>query len=173
MSSFPAVTSRFRLFYAVRALALGVCVLAAAESCTSVKDDEPAVPSQPGAVQPDTSGTLLTEASACSQLDSGESKARSDLGCASAKHVCPDYIRPAGGADCFAYDKGSVTACVKLYGTFTSCEDFDVHPCLITAVSQCDVGAGGEGGMGAAGAAAFEAAGSGGAPVDSVAGAGG
>jgi hypothetical protein len=178
MPSFPAVTSRIRLFRAARVLALGACLLGAAESCTSIKDDEPAVPSQPGAVQPDTTGKSLTEASACSELDTAESKARSDLGCASAKHLCPDYIRPAGGAGCFSYDQGSVTACVKLYGTFESCDDFDVHPCLITAVSECEnggsagaAGMSGEGGMG--GAPALDAAGSGGAPVDNAAGAGG
>jgi hypothetical protein len=164
--------SRIRLFRAARALALGMCVLGAVESCTSVKDDEPSVPSQPGAVQPDTTGVLLDEASACSQLDNAEKSARSDLGCSAATHTYPDYIRPAGGAACFAYDKGSVAACVKLYQGFTACTDFDVHPCLITAVSQCDVGAGGEGGMG--GAAPVEAAaGAGGAPVDNAAGAGG
>jgi hypothetical protein len=174
MPSLPAVISRIRLFRAARALALGVCVLGAAESCTSVKDDEPSVPSQPGAVQPGTTGTLIDEATACSQLTKAEASARSDLGCAAVKNVCPDYIRPAGGASCFAYDKGSVAGCVTVYQGFTSCDDFDAHPCLATAVSQqCDDGAGGEGGAGGISGVPADAAGSGGAPVESAAGAGG
>ena len=133
----------------VRALCLGLLAFATVASCSSVKDDEAFVPSTPGAVQPAPSGKFVDEASACSQLTTAESKARSDLKCDAAKHSCPDYIRPAGGEGCFEYDQGTVTACAKLFGTFTSCDDFDANPCLVTAKSSC-TDSDGQGGAGGA-----------------------
>ncbi len=154
----------------LRALCLGMLALAAAVSCTSVKDTESYVPSQPGAVQPDTTGKFVAEDSACSQLTKAEAKARSGLSCDAAKRTCPDYIRPAGGEGCFEYDQGSIDACVKLYGTFESCDDFDAHPCLLTAKSSCTDGDG-EGGSG--GASSSNEGGMGGTVALPEAGAGG
>jgi hypothetical protein len=152
--SVPVYASRSFRAASLRALCFSLLALAAAASCSSAKDTEAFVPSMPGAVQPDTNGTLVDEATACSKLTKAESSARSDLGCEAAKHSCPDYIRPAGGAACFRYDEGSVEGCVKLFGTFTQCDDFEQHPCLLSAVSKCsDLGAAGEGGMGGMGGA--------------------
>lgn len=131
----------------LRAFWLGAFALVAAVSCTSVNDSEADVPAQPGAVQPETNGKLVTEASACSQLTAAEAKARSALKCDSVKRSCPDYIRPAAGG-CFEYDQGSINACSKLFDGFASCDDFDAHPCLVSAApaSGCANGEGGAGG---------------------------
>jgi hypothetical protein len=160
-----------------RALCLSLLALAVGASCSSAKDTEATVPSRPGAVQPDTSGTPIDETSACSQLSKAESSARSALGCDAVKLTCPDSIRPAGGEGCFVYDQDSINKCATLFDTFTSCDDFDKHPCLVTAVSHCTTGGYGEAGMagmaGTAGAAALPGEGGGGAADSSSAGAGG
>jgi hypothetical protein len=142
----------------LRALWLGAFAIIAVAGCTSANDSESEVPAQPGAVQPETSGKPVAEDAACSQLTEAEAKARSGLKCDSVKRSCPDYIRPAAGEGCFDYDQGSISACIKLFDSFGSCDDFDAHPCLVTAVpaSGCagaDGGAGGglgEGGSGGA-----------------------
>lgn len=133
----------------LRGLCLGLFAVAAAVACTSVKDDATPVTSDYGAVQPDTNGKFVTEDSACAQLTSAETKARSQLSCDAAKRGCPEYIRPAGGEGCFEYDQGSVAGCAKLYAAFTSCADFDAHPCLLSAKSSC-TDSDGEGGSGGA-----------------------
>jgi hypothetical protein len=157
---------------AARAVCLALLALAAAASCTSAKDTEDYVPSQPGAVQPKTNGQPIDEATACADLTKAETSARSMLSCPAAKHTCPDYIRPVGGADC-SYDEGSVTECAKQFGTFTDCDDFDEHPCIVTArCTAGDTGEGGTGGMGGAGAPA-EGGSAGLLDVSSSAGAGG
>ncbi len=145
MRSFFVPVTHTRL---LRALCLGLLAVAAAASCTTAKDTEATMPSKPGAVQPQPNGKFVTEDSACSQLTKAEAKARSGLSCDAAKHTCPDYIRPAGGEGCFEYDQGSITGCVSVFESFTSCDDFDTSPCLVTAKSSCsdDVGAGGAGG---------------------------
>src|SRR5450432_2927800 len=140
-------------------LCLSLLALAASASCSSTHDNGDFVPSQPGALQPDGGGALLKETTACAELDQAENDARKALGCEPAPHQCPDYIRPAGGADCFEYDKTSIDACRASYQSFASCDQFDGHPCLITAVSKC-AGAGGGGGTGVAeGGAAGQGAG--------------
>jgi len=170
-SSAPA--SKNQSLRAARAVSLALLATVAAASCTSAKDTEDYVPSQPGAVQPKTNGQPIDEATACADLSKAESSARSLLGCDAAKHTCPDYIRPAGGADCFVYDQGSVTECAKMFGTFTDCSDFDLHPCIVTAKSQCTAGAAGEGGMGGIAGASAEGGAAGMTPMSSSAGAGG
>ena len=157
-----------------RALCLSLLALAVGASCSSAKDTEATVPSRPGAVQPDTSGTPIDEASACSQLSKAEASARSALGCDAAKLTCPDAIRPAGGEGCFFYDQDSVKKCATLFDSFTSCDDFDKHPCLVTAISHCTTGGAGEGGTaGMGGGAAAPGEGGAGAADSSSAGAGG
>jgi len=155
-----------------RAVCLALLATVAAASCTSAKDTEDYVPSQPGAVQPKTNGQPIDEATACADLSKAEASARSMLGCNAAKHTCPDYIRPAGGA-CFVYDQGSVTECAKTFGTFTACSDFDLHPCIVTATSPCTSGDTGEGGTGGIGGAPAEGGAAGMMVVSSSAGAGG
>jgi hypothetical protein len=174
MSPSSALASKNRSLRAARAVCLALVALAAAVSCTSAKDTEDFVPSQPGAVQPDSNGNLIDEATACSDLTKAESNARSMLGCAAAKHTCPDYIRPVGGADCFKYDQGSVNGCVAKFAAFTDCDDFDQHPCIVTAIatSQCTTADTSEGGMGGMGGAPAEG-GSAGADLSNSAGAGG
>ncbi len=165
--------SQIRLFRAARAVCLGLGALATAASCTSVKDDEDYVPSQPGAVQPTASGTQLSESAACERLTNAEDDARSALRCKPASHSCPADIRPAGGADCFMYDEGSIDACAELYQDFTSCDAFDQRPCLITATSSCaEAGEGGQGGEGGVSGATRvpSEAGNGGASGDAGAG---
>ena len=165
----------FRFFVPVtrsrveRALCLGLLAVGVLASCTTAPDTEAAVPSKPGAVQPEGSGSFEeAEDSACAQLTQAEAKARSGLGCDAVKRSCPDYIRPVGSEACFKYDQGSVSACAKRFEMFTSCDDFEAQPCLVTARS-CDQGEGGAGGApsdsegGAAGALVVPAdAGSGG-----------
>lgn len=130
--------------------------LATALSCSSQKDSQAYVPSAPGAVQPDGGGRLVAEATACGQLKTAESSARQALGCEAVTRACPQSIRPAGGASCFQYDQLSIDACVTRYASFESCDDFVLHPCLISALSDC--GAAAEGGAGgAAGAPASPA----------------
>ena len=121
-----------------------------AASCTSTPDTADVVPALPGAFQPDAGGPLIDEATACAKLSQAESKSRSALGCDPLKRDCPAYIRPAGGADCFLYSQASVDGCSELYASFSSCDQFEQRPCLVTAVSNCVlvVGAGGQGGAG-------------------------
>jgi hypothetical protein len=174
MAPLSAPAYRFRLLRAARAVCLVSLALLAAASCTSAKDTEDYVPSQPGAVQPEANGKLIDEATACSTLSKAESSARSMLGCDAAKRTCPDYIRPAGGADClFEYDQGTVNACAKQLDTFTSCDDFDLHPCLVTAKSNCATDDTSEGGSGGMGGAPAEGGSSGMVDLSSPAGAGG
>jgi hypothetical protein len=111
--------------------------LALGSACTESEDTQDYVPSERGAVQPDAGGALLDEATACSMLESAEAKARAALGCAAAARECPGFIRPAGAEACFEYSRTSVTGCATLYDSFASCDDFERHPCLISAVSKC------------------------------------
>ncbi|MES1175015.1 MAG: hypothetical protein ABUL62_11890 [Myxococcales bacterium] len=141
---------------------LSCAVLVAAASCTSQKDTEAYVPSGRGAVQPEASGPLLAEDVACNKLKVAESDARSALSCPAVTRACPGYIRPAGGASCFQYSQGSIDGCSDLYASFTTCSDFDAHPCLVSAVDKCDVapdpsGEGGAGGSGGAPSTAGDA----------------
>ena len=122
-----------------------------AASCSSAHDTADVVPAEPGAFQPDAGGKLIDEASACAALTKAERDARAALGCDAVTHDCPAYIRPAGGADCFVYDQASVDGCKVLFDSFTSCDDFDQRPCLVTAESRCDAV---DSGVAAAGGAA-------------------
>jgi uncharacterized membrane protein YgcG len=123
-----------------------VLASAGALSCSSVKDTEATVPSQRGAVQPDGGGALVTEADACDKLTKAEKQARAALSCPAVTRECPGYIRPAGNDACYLYDQASIDGCTTLFRQFTSCEDFALHPCLISASSLCDTGEGGAGG---------------------------
>jgi hypothetical protein len=176
MAPSSALASKNWLLRTARALCLALLGLAAAASCTSAKDTEDYVPSQPGAVQPapTKNGNVEDEATACSALTKAESSARSMLGCEAAKRTCPDYIRPAGGAECFVYDQGSVVECAKDFSMFTDCADFDSHPCLVIAIagSQCSTNTG-EGGMGGVSGGSAEGGGGGMVDASNSAGAGG
>ena len=151
-SQLSSVSASMSLSRAVSWVCLSCVLLAAAASCTSQKDTEAYVPSGRGAVQPEASGALLSEGVACSKLKNAESSARSALSCPAVTRACPDYIRPAGGADCFQYSQGSIDGCADLYASFTTCADFDAHPCLISAVDKCDVAPEPTGEAGASGA---------------------
>jgi hypothetical protein len=150
MRSFPVKVFDPRL---LRALCLSMFAVVAAASCTTAKDTESYVPSKVGVVQPEPNGQLVDEASACAQFTKAEAKARADLSCDAVKRTCPAFIRPAGGEGCFQYDQGTINGCVKLFGTFTTCDDFDANPCVLSAKSSCDQGAGEGGAAGAGGAA--------------------
>ena len=151
MSRVPAPMNRARLLRSLGrrspALLVVLAALAAPLSCSSLKDSEATVPSQRGAIQPDGGGALVPEASACSQLKAAESSARSALGCDGAARACPESIRPAGNDACYLYDQASIDGCIGLFKQFSSCEDFTLHPCLITVGSSCDMGEGGAGGV--------------------------
>lgn len=162
-----SVESRTRLS---RSLSLSALALLVVLSCSKANDTQDYVPSQRGAVQPDAGGAAITEDAACAQLKKAEADARAELGCDALKAVCPSYIRPAGSTGCFAYSQASVNGCKALYQSFNGCEDFELHPCLITAIpdAECGAPAPGEGGAGGAsgvpaGAAGDTAAGAGGA----------
>jgi len=143
-----------------RLLIPGLLALAVAAACSSTHDTGDYVPSQPGAMQPDAGGKLVAEDEACAALTKAEADARSALGCPSVKRDCPSYIRPAGGEGCFVYDQASIDGCSAIYRKFTACGDFDLHPCVIAAESQCTEPTMGEGGAaGAGGAAPTSAAG--------------
>ncbi len=141
-----------RRSHTVSWLSLCGVALVVAASCSKQKDTQDYVPSQRGAIQPDAGGQLRDEVTACETLTTAEASARKDLGCPAVARSCPDYIRPAGGADCFQYEQASLDGCVELFRSFTSCEDFALHPCLVSAVSKCD-SVGGEAGAGGAGGA--------------------
>jgi hypothetical protein len=147
-------STKYGRWYGLLCVSVAVAVLAA--SCSSTHDTADVVPPLPGAFQPDAGGKLIDEATACADLVQAEASARTALGCDAAKHECPSYIRPAGGAACFLYDKASLDGCTTLYASFTSCAEFEQRPCLLTAESNCDsgtgVGAGGAGGHGSGGA---------------------
>jgi len=132
-------------------------------SCSSTPDTADVIPPLPGAVQPDGGGSLVDEDTACAALVKAEADARSKLGCDAVKRTCPGFIRPAGGEGCFVYDQASIDSCRTIYAGLTSCDAFDQRPCLLTAESKCDEGAGGAGGQGGA-------AGAGGIPGASGAG---
>ncbi|HEY3252808.1 MAG TPA: hypothetical protein VGJ91_02635 [Polyangiaceae bacterium] len=154
-----ALMNRAKSRFALVALA----VLALGSACTKSKDTEDFVPSDRGAVQPDGAGALLSEASACTELKAAEAAARAALGCAAVTRECPGFIRPAGGEACFEYSQASLKGCESLYDSFSSCDDFALHPCLISALSKCAAGAAG-GAPGAAGSSSDAgAAGEGGA----------
>ena len=123
----------------LRGASLSALFVAVAASCSNPKDDEDFVPSEPGADQPKAGGAQLAEAAACDSLKAADTAARKALSCPANKAVCPAYIRPAGvGDDCFQYSKNSVDACVSAIGEYTTCEDFESHPCLVTALpKQC------------------------------------
>lgn len=110
-----------------------------------------------GARQPAAGGfsEVLNEDEACLVLSQAETEARERLGCAEMQRDCPASIRPGGACDGFAYDASSVAACVEVIADYTSCDDFDVRPCIVTAVPTEDScgGFGGAGGMGGAGGA--------------------
>jgi hypothetical protein len=153
-----------------RRLALAALVaLALGAACTKSEDTRDYVPSERGAVQPDAGGALLSETNACAALIAAEAKARASLGCDTVKRQCPAFIRPAGGEACFEYSQASVKGCGSLFDSFTSCDDFTLHPCLISAVSKCD-GAGEGGASGAAGAAGAGAAGAAGEAAEAAEG---
>jgi len=121
-------------------LRLGLAALAAlavGSGCTKSEDTENYVPSERGAVQPDAGGALINELSACTELRALEADARLALRCAAVVRECPAFIRPAGGEACFEYSQASIDGCEALYASFTSCDDFVLHPCLISAVSIC------------------------------------
>ncbi|HKO51264.1 MAG TPA: hypothetical protein VJV79_26325, partial [Polyangiaceae bacterium] len=129
--------------------------------CTKSKDTEEYLPSERGAVQPDAGGPLISEGSACDELSAAEADARKAQGCGAVARQCPEFIRPAGGEACFEYSQASVKGCSALYDSFTSCDEFTRHPCLISAVSNCDgAGAGGAGGAASGDAGAAGEAGS-------------
>jgi hypothetical protein len=168
MTRVPTIAIRARR---LRWLSLSGLALGLALSCSKANDTQDYVPSQRGAVQPDAGGAQISEDAACAELEQAEADARADLGCAALEAVCPSYIRPAGSTGCFAYSQTSVDGCKALYQSFTGCEEFDLHPCLITAIpdSGCGTPVPGEGGAGGApgvpvdpGAAGDTAAGAGG-----------
>ena len=134
----------------VRSLSMCGLALALVLSCSTAKDNQGYVPSQRGAVQPDAGGAQIGEASACAELEKAQANARADLGCGALKLACPSIIRPAGNSGCFTYSQASVDGCKDFYQSFNGCEDFALHPCLITAtaVSDCGVSVSGEGGAG-------------------------
>lgn len=130
--------NRLHLLHLPWLLCVSLLTAVLAASCTSTHDTADVIPPLPGAFQPDGGGALIDEAAACAQMTDAESKARAALGCDKMKRDCPAYIRPAGGADCFVYDQASVQGCVDLYDSFTSCDNFEQRPCLVTAKSNCD-----------------------------------
>ena len=150
-----------------RVVLVGLAALALAAACTESKDTEDYAPSERGAVQPDAGGTLLSESNACALLKTAEAAARAALSCSALSRACPAFIRPAGGEGCFEYSQASVKACEAQYQTFTTCDDFARHPCLLSAVSNCE-SATGEGGAG--GAASGSAGGTGSAGENGTAG---
>lgn len=138
----------------LRSLCLSGALLAVAVSCSNPKDDEDFIPSQPGAVQPDEGGPLLAEGAACTRLQSAEAAARKALSCSASKATCPELIRPAGlGDDCYQYSQASIDECADQLDAYQSCDDFELHPCLVAAVVKTCAGSvpdpePGEGGAG-------------------------
>lgn len=134
--------------------ALGLLLAGWATACSESKDTNPVVTPKSGAFQPTPNGVTIGEADACEAITAAEDAKRSALGCGSVQRApCPEYIRPAGGSDCYEYDEGTVNECVSYYGGLTSCTDFTQKPCIVTAVptASCASASGGNGGTGGSG----------------------
>lgn len=145
--------------------AVGLLLIGWVTACSESKDTNPVITPRSGAYQPAPSGTTIDEATACDSLTAAVDAQRSALGCGSVQRApCPDYIRPAGGSDCYVYDEGTVNECVSYYGKLSSCTAFEQAPCVITAVptDACASASGGAGGSGGSGGSGGTAGGAGG-----------
>jgi hypothetical protein len=112
------------------------CVVVSA--CVSDPTVENDVPARSGAHQPGvTPGSVLSAKDACDQVLSAEKSARDQLSCAARTPapVCPSYLAVAGAMPCDSYEETTVTACVAAIGKYTSCDDFDTKPCIVTAIA--------------------------------------
>lgn len=110
-------------------------VLSACVSDPTVEND---VPARSGAHQPGVTGeSAISAKDACDQVLSAEQSARDKLSCAARTpaSVCPSYLAVAGSMPCDSYEESTVTACVTAIGEYTSCDDFDTKPCIVTAIT--------------------------------------
>ncbi len=166
-----------RATHTLAVAAVGLACAAAQVACSDATDTNDVVPATAGAFQPKANGQRTDGAAACAAITAAEDARRSSLSCGSVQRpACPEYIRPAGGADCYEYDQGTVDACVEYYGGVQSCAAFASSPCVVTAypTASCNGGAGGSGGSAGAGGSGGAAGGSGGAGgTAGAAGAGG
>ena len=132
------------MFVSLSAAAL---TMAWAMGCTTSDEDPDTGPgtggSAGGGYTPPTNGVAMSEGDACESLRGAFDKHASRLGCTYTMPICPDYIRSSGAPVCSEYDEGTVTGCADYYATFTSCGDFEMHPCHIhniqdSAPNGCD-----------------------------------
>jgi hypothetical protein len=117
------------------AVGLSCAGISACVTDPSVEND---VPARRGAYQPGaTGGSSLAAKDACDQVVSAEKSARDKLSCAAKTPApaCPSYLSVAGAMPCDSYEESTVTACVAAIGAYTSCDDFDTKPCIVTAVT--------------------------------------
>ena len=110
-------------------------------ACVSSPTEGATVPAGRGIGQPDAGdGGTLSAGAACSALVAARAAARARLSCPSEPEAdCSGsaaYVSIAGARPCDAYDAHSVDACVAAYGAYRTCTDFDVHPCVVTAVAS-------------------------------------
>lgn len=118
---------------AVGCLCLSLTGVSGCVQDPSVEDD---VPARPGAQQPEGEGeATLTAQAACDKLGEAESSARARLKCrAAAERPCEATLAIAGSLPCDAYSESTVTACVATMAHYSACSDFDLAPCVVTAV---------------------------------------
>ncbi len=119
-----------------------LAALGGALGCTSDEATEPYVPSTVGGTQPEGNGVFVDARSACETLVYAEDDARARLGCGEppARPACPDYLSPNGGP-CALVDQGSLQSCVEQLEAYTACDDFERHPCYLTATFPADASA--------------------------------
>jgi hypothetical protein len=138
-------------------------------SCSESDETEPFIPPRVGAEQPSSGGDPVSEGETCERLREAEEAARVDLQCDDLERPeCPAYVRPAG-TGCWEYSEDTVAACVEKIAAYDDCSDFELSPCILTAVAsdaECPMpGGGGAGGSDSAGEGGSGATpGAGGAP---------
>ena len=83
-------------------------------------------------------GATVGAADACHELVSAERSARSRLGCGDAgvALTCPNYVFLVGAVPCDEYVRSTVESCVTTMGAYTSCQDFDTKPCVVTVIRR-------------------------------------
>ncbi len=127
--------------------------LLVAGGCTVDEDTGDTIPATEGAIQPEGDGVSMSAEDGCRWLLGAVDRVRARRGgCSEIELACPEFILPAGtDVGCVTFDAGSVKACVAVLDDYATCADFQLKPCIVTAL---DLTCGGGGASGASAAAA-------------------
>lgn len=88
--------------------------------------------------EPPTTGVGMNEYEACVTLTDALSQEATRLRCVYTSPTCPAYIRGSGAPECSQYDEGSIEGCKAFYGTYTTCDDFELRPCQIHNIEKSE-----------------------------------